>query len=96
YHSYQHYNPLGPPTSTPVDPTTVTNTTSTLRCTPLYLFHISNGARMVPFANYAIPLLYAKSQSHIASHQWTHKHASLFDVSQMAQHHSQGQGLLRS
>lgn len=39
---------------------------------------------MVPFAGYAMPVKYAK-QTHIESHNWTRKHAGLFDVSHMLQ-----------
>lgn len=39
---------------------------------------------MVPFAGYAMPVLY-KGQTHIESHNWTRQHAGLFDVSHMLQ-----------
>ncbi|KAK9455444.1 aminomethyltransferase [Dipodascopsis uninucleata] len=56
-----------------------------LKKTPLYDLHISNGAKMVPFAGYSMPVLY-DSQTHIESHQWVRNRAGLFDVSHMCQH----------
>jgi aminomethyltransferase len=43
--------------------------------------HIALGARMVPFAGYAMPVQYPTGI--IAEHQWTREHAGLFDVSHM-------------
>jgi aminomethyltransferase len=52
-----------------------------LRQTPLSETHRSLGARLVPFAGYAMPLHYADGL--IAEHRWTRSHAGLFDVSHM-------------
>ena len=50
--------------------------------TQLYDFHVANGAKLVPFAGYSMPLQY-KDLSHVESHHWTREKASLFDVSHM-------------
>ena len=50
--------------------------------TPLYAMHEELGAKMVPFAGYAMPVQYTGI---IAEHQHTREHASLFDVSHMGQ-----------
>ncbi|WP_420136261.1 glycine cleavage system aminomethyltransferase GcvT [Sphingomonas sp.] len=49
---------------------------------PLDAWHRARGARMVPFAGYAMPIQY---DGIIAEHQWTRDHAGLFDVSHMGQ-----------
>ncbi|KAL1952572.1 hypothetical protein VTO42DRAFT_4801 [Malbranchea cinnamomea] len=64
---------------------------ATLKKTQLYDLHVARGAKMVPFAGYAMPLQYA-DQSHLESHLWTRQNASLFDVSHMVQHHIIGPG----
>lgn len=51
--------------------------------TPLYELHLTLGARMVPFAGYAMPVQYPAGL--MAEHQHTRKAASLFDVSHMGQ-----------
>ena len=51
--------------------------------TPLAAAHLSAGARMVPFAGYAMPVQYPDGI--IAEHLWTRSHAGLFDVSHMGQ-----------
>ena len=51
--------------------------------TPLYDFHRANGARMVPFAGWDMPVQYADGIK--AEHLATRKSAGLFDVSHMAQ-----------
>jgi aminomethyltransferase len=56
--------------------------TETLRRTALYDLHVSLGARMVPFAGYAMPVQY---EGILAEHRWTREHAGLFDVSHMGQ-----------
>ena len=53
-----------------------------LKKTPLFALHERLGARMVPFAGYAMPVQYAGI---IAEHQHTRESASLFDVSHMGQ-----------
>ena len=52
------------------------------RKTPLYDLHVELGARMVPFADYSMPLQY---EGILAEHRWTREHAGLFDVSHMGQ-----------
>ncbi len=54
-----------------------------LNRTPLYDLHVELGARMVPFAGYAMPVQYPAGI--IAEHLHTRAAASLFDVSHMGQ-----------
>ncbi|KAL4939973.1 hypothetical protein BDV06DRAFT_197694 [Aspergillus oleicola] len=68
-------------------------TPDSLRQTQLYDLHIANGAKMVPFAGFSMPLQYS-DLSHVESHLWTRKKASLFDVSHMVQHRLSGPGAL--
>lgn len=49
---------------------------------PLDALHREIGARMVPFAGYAMPIQY---DGIIAEHQWTRTSAGMFDVSHMGQ-----------
>ena len=49
---------------------------------PLDAWHRARGARMVPFANYEMPVQY---EGIIAEHLWTRSSAGLFDVSHMGQ-----------
>jgi aminomethyltransferase len=49
---------------------------------PLDAWHRAQGARMVPFAGYAMPIQY---EGIIAEHRWTRTSAGLFDVSHMGQ-----------
>ncbi|KAL4780466.1 hypothetical protein BJX76DRAFT_337973 [Aspergillus varians] len=63
----------------------------TLRKTQLYDLHVAKGAKMVPFAGFAMPLQYS-DLSHVQSHMWTREKASLFDVSHMVQHRLSGPG----
>lgn len=51
--------------------------------TPLFSLHEELGARIVPFAGYAMPLHYATGI--MAEHQHTRARAGLFDVSHMGQ-----------
>jgi aminomethyltransferase len=51
--------------------------------TPLDALHRALGARMVPFAGYAMPLQYQAGI--IAEHRQCREHAALFDVSHMGQ-----------
>jgi len=51
--------------------------------TPLYATHVALGARMVPFAGYAMPVQYPTGI--IAEHLHTRGAAGLFDVSHMGQ-----------
>src|SRR5262245_56608493 len=54
-----------------------------LRGTPLYAQHVALGAKMVPFAGYAMPVQY--SQGILKDHLHTRASAGLFDVSHMGQ-----------
>ncbi|WP_427773799.1 glycine cleavage system aminomethyltransferase GcvT [Comamonas thiooxydans] len=62
---------------------TAADTSSNLRSTPLFALHQKLGARMVPFAGYAMPVQYP--QGLMAEHLHTRKAAGLFDVSHMGQ-----------
>ena len=53
------------------------------RRTPLYEFHLANGARMVPFAGWDMPVQYPDGIK--TEHLATRAAAGLFDVSHMAQ-----------
>jgi aminomethyltransferase len=52
------------------------------RLLPLDAWHRANGARMVSFAGYQMPIQY---EGIIAEHLWTRESAGLFDVSHMGQ-----------
>ena len=54
-----------------------------LQKTPLHALHLELGARMVPFAGYAMPVQYPAGL--IAEHRHTRDSAGLFDVSHMGQ-----------
>jgi aminomethyltransferase len=54
-----------------------------LRRTPLHDLHLSLGAKLVPFAGYAMPVQYAAGI--MAEHLHTRAQAGLFDVSHMGQ-----------
>ena len=56
---------------------------ASLRETPLHALHAELGARMVPFAGYAMPVQYPAGL--MAEHLHTRVAASLFDVSHMGQ-----------
>lgn len=56
-----------------------------LKKTPLYDLHVTNGAKMVPFAGYSMPVLYS-DQGVGESHKFVREKAGLFDVSHMVQH----------
>jgi aminomethyltransferase len=49
---------------------------------PLDAWHRAQGARMVPFAGYLMPIQF---EGIIAEHRWTRESAGLFDVSHMGQ-----------
>ena len=51
--------------------------------TPLHALHLRMGARMVPFAGYAMPVQYPSGL--IAEHRQCRESAALFDVSHMGQ-----------
>jgi aminomethyltransferase len=57
---------------------------------PLDAWHRAQGARMVPFAGYQMPVQY---EGIIAEHLWTRDSAGLFDVSHMGQLFLSGEGL---
>lgn len=54
-----------------------------LKYTPLNDWHIAQGARMVPFAGYSMPVQYPDGI--LTEHLWTRENAGLFDVSHMGQ-----------
>ncbi len=61
---------------------------------PLDSWHRAQGARMVPFAGYQMPIQYEGPNSGIiAEHTWTRENAGLFDVSHMGQLTLSGEGL---
>ncbi|KAG5439759.1 hypothetical protein PCANB_000041 [Pneumocystis canis] len=61
---------------------TYTTSSTKLRKTPLYDFHIEHGARMVEFSGFNMPLYY-KNQSILESHLHVRAKAAIFDVSHM-------------
>jgi aminomethyltransferase len=67
---------------TTTNPPPTASTTALLK-TPLHDLHVSLGARMVPFAGYAMPVQYPSGL--MAEHLHTRAAASLFDVSHMGQ-----------
>ncbi|APR05861.1 aminomethyltransferase [Thauera chlorobenzoica] len=60
-----------------------THSDAPLLRTPLYDLHVSLGAKMVPFAGYAMPVQYPSGI--IKEHTHTRTQAGLFDVSHMGQ-----------
>jgi len=54
-----------------------------LKQTPLYNLHLELGARMVPFADYLMPVQYGKGTLH--EHLHCRSHAGFFDISHMGQ-----------
>ncbi|MFN4225604.1 MAG: glycine cleavage system aminomethyltransferase GcvT [Hyphomonas sp.] len=56
-------------------------TTETLRRTALYGLHVQEGARLVPFAGYEMPVQFPAGVKE--EHLWTRTQAGLFDVSHM-------------
>ncbi|KAF9261839.1 glycine cleavage system T protein [Marasmius fiardii PR-910] len=66
-----------------------TQSTSPLKRTGLYDFHLQNGAKMVPFAGYEMPLSYA-DVGQVASHNHVRTSAGLFDVGHMVQSNFRG------
>lgn len=65
--------------SSPPEPTQ----SETLKTTPLESLHLSQGAKMVPFAGYNMPVNYPLGV--LKEHLHTRTHAGLFDVSHMGQ-----------
>lgn len=56
---------------------------ASLKHTPLYDTHVAAGAKMVPFAGYAMPVQYPMGV--LKEHVWCREQAGLFDVSHMGQ-----------
>lgn len=65
------------------------HSSSAVKQTALHDFHVAQGAKMVPFAGYSMPVSYP-DLSHTASHLHTREHVSIFDVSHMLQTHVHG------
>src|SRR5689334_9444711 len=61
----------------------MTNANDNLKHTPLYALHVELGAKMVPFAGYAMPVQYPAGI--LKEHLHTREKAGLFDVSHMGQ-----------
>lgn len=60
---------------------------------PLDAWHRAQGARMVAFAGYEMPIQYTgEGGGIVAEHLWTREHAGLFDVSHMGQLMVTGEG----
>ncbi|MCY7397817.1 MAG: glycine cleavage system aminomethyltransferase GcvT [Sphingomonas bacterium] len=68
----------------------MTDTFSPTQTLPLDAWHRAQGARMVAFAGYDMPVQY---DGIMAEHLWTRNHAGLFDVSHMGQLLFHGPGL---
>jgi len=62
---------------------TNTPTTPDTRKTPFYCCHVEEGAKMVPFAGYMMPIQY--EDGIMREHEWVRTRAGLFDVSHMGQ-----------
>ncbi|KAF4610782.1 hypothetical protein D9613_007251 [Agrocybe pediades] len=60
-----------------------------LKRTGLYDFHVENGAKMVPFAGYSMPLSYG-DVGQVASHNHVRKSVGIFDVGHMVQSNFRG------
>jgi aminomethyltransferase len=65
------------------DPTSPTVSAAAPLRTPLYDLHVELGAKLVPFAGYAMPVQYKPGV--LKEHLWTRQNAGLFDVSHMGQ-----------
>jgi aminomethyltransferase len=62
-----------------------------LRRTPLYELHVDLGAKMVPFADWQMPVLY---EGVLEEHSAVRTHAGMFDVSHMGEVEVEGPGAL--
>lgn len=62
--------------------------TTTLKTTPLHDWHAANGAKLVDFAGWSMPVLY---DSIITEHTATREQATLFDVSHMGRFRFDGE-----
>jgi len=60
-----------------------------LKKTGLYDFHLDNGAKMVPFAGYSMPLSYG-DVGQVASHNYVRNSVGIFDVGHMVQSNLRG------
>ncbi|CAB3996704.1 Aminomethyltransferase, mitochondrial [Paramuricea clavata] len=60
-----------------------TNAKDDLKRTVLYDFHVNQGAKMVPFCGWSMPVQYKDGV--LNSHHHTRSHTSIFDVSHMLQ-----------
>ncbi len=60
-----------------------TATAEKLYRTPLYQFHVDQGAKIVPFAGWEMPVQYKHGV--LKEHNNTRTQASIFDVSHMGQ-----------
>lgn len=58
--------------------------------TALYDLHVAQGAKMVPFAGYSMPIQYKDGV--IKEHEWVRSKAGIFDVSHMGQVMVEGEG----
>lgn len=65
-----------------------------LKRTPLHALHLEQGARMVPFAGYDMPVQYPLGV--MKEHLHTRAQAGLFDVSHMGQIRLSGQGVAQA
>ncbi len=72
-----------PGASSPEEPCVSNPAEPDLLRTPLYALHARLGAKMVPFAGYAMPVQYPSGV--MAEHRCTRESAGLFDVSHMGQ-----------
>src|SRR5829696_4065651 len=61
----------------------MTDSQDTPRELPLHALHVELGAKLVPFAGYAMPLNYPDGI--LKEHRWCRSSAALFDVSHMGQ-----------
>ncbi len=68
----------------------MTDTSTDLKQTALHDLHLEAGAKMVPFAGYAMPVQYPMGI--VKEHQHTRRSAGLFDVSHMGQLRLRGEG----
>ena len=68
----------------------MTDTSTDLKQTALHDLHVEAGAKMVPFAGYAMPVQYPMGI--VKEHQHTRRSAGLFDVSHMGQLRLRGEG----
>jgi aminomethyltransferase len=77
--------------STQITPAPTLYDDTNLGKTDLYDLHLANGAKMVPFGGYSMPVQYSDLGVG-ESHKWTREKASIFDVGHMVQYHVEGPG----